>query len=375
MYDSIVSCTIPAKLGGLGLAGQMFVVTATMADGETVDLVLKTSPAGARMAATREVDLYDAVRKGTMPEVAKICPMVLTEEADYETGEIKVLMENLVSAGCLGVNFICGNQIWGMSDEQKAKIQDSTFDVVEGAFVSAARMHAATWNDPEIMAQGWLKGVSFFDGTGKEAWEKAIFNARYMWNKGKARFESEEQMTLSPKLLKLMDDSLAAASFQDMNERVTDPSTPYALCHGDFHASNMFLRPKTEGEEGDVEKMADRIVMVDWSEVGVWEPTTDLAQMIVSDTKPEIMERTRELLESYHAALIRYNPAIEAEYPMDKCWERFCLDGASRWVWLFAMLTGFPMPPAALQYFHDQFLRFVELHGDHPIYPLGQVVL
>ncbi|GCA64619.1 hypothetical protein KIPB_014838, partial [Kipferlia bialata] len=51
----------------------------------------------------------------------------------------------------------------------------------------------------------------------------------------------------------------------------------------------------------------------------------------------------------------------------------FCIQGASRWVYMFGAISGFGMPAEITQYFHDQLLRFIELHGDHPIYPIGQV--
>ncbi|GIQ86472.1 hypothetical protein KIPB_008334, partial [Kipferlia bialata] len=274
-------------------------VTGTTESGETVDLFLKAMPKGSRIDATREVSFYAAVRRGEVPGVSGVCPLVLSEEADYETGKMEVLMEDLAASGCIGLNFICGNQIWGVPEEKREKIHDTTYDVVEGAFIAGARMHAATWCDPKVMALKWLKGVRFFDGSGQAVWQKGLDDCRALWARGKERFATEDGLTLSPKLERIMDQSLAAASFESMHAHITDPSTPFALCHGDFHAANMFLRPQPTPYTPCPEAMADRLVYVDWSEVGVWEPVTELAQMIMSDTRPEIMDQSRTLVETY----------------------------------------------------------------------------
>lgn len=152
---------------------------------------------------------------------------------------------------------------------------------------------------------------------------------------------------------------------------------PWTLCHGDFHAGNMFLLPsnqspsteKREGEEGD------NLVLFDWSEVGPWEPTTDLAQTIISDVKPSLfVKHSEELVKFYWTELIR-SGVSESEYSWQTCWAAFCRGGPERWIWVFSIIASLPvMPDMGIQYFHDQLLAFIEAFGDRPFYTLKPVV-
>ncbi len=51
------------------------------------------------------------------------------------------------------------------------------------------------------------------------------------------------QVTLSPRLVGIIDRSFAESSWAGLQAHVRDPAVPFTLCHGDFHAANMFLRP------------------------------------------------------------------------------------------------------------------------------------
>lgn len=124
-----------------------------------------------------------------------------------------------------------------------------------------------------------------------------------------------------------------------------------------------------------VASLQERLVLVDWSEVGPWEPMTDLAQVRPrSCLLTTRCEHSRRLVHAYWMQLLASDCTSAAEFPLEACWEGFCRGGGERWVWLLAVMSALPLPLAALQYFHDQLLALVEAHGDPPFYQLKPVV-
>lgn len=66
------------------------------------------------------------------------------------------------------------------------------------------------------------------------------------------------------------------------------------------------------------------------SEVGLWEPATDLAQMIISDVKAEVMKtHCKGALRDYWERL-RALGVPENDYPWEACWQAFCRGGMER---------------------------------------------
>lgn len=163
-------------------------------------------------------------------------------------------------------------------------------------------------------------------------------------------------------MIGIMDRSFSESSWDLFQAHVRDKSIPFTLCHGDFHSSNMFV-----GQDG-------RPFLFDWSEVGPWEPTADLVQIIISDLKPSFfVGKTKKWVEIYWQRLKELG-LNEQEYSLEECWYSFCRRGPERWIWLFAILCDFPgVPDTLVQYFHDQLLAFIEAHGDFPYYTLKPV--
>jgi len=104
---------------------------------------------------------------------------------------------------------------------------------------------------------------------------------------------------------------------------------------------------------------------------GPWEPTTDLAQTLISDVRQEIfLKHAEELVKFYWTRLIQLGVS-EADYPWKNCWSAFCRGGPERWLWFFIIMASMPaLPDKAIQYFHDQVLAFIEGFGDQPYYIL-----
>lgn len=229
----------------------------------------------------------------------------------------------------------------------------------------AAEMHAVHWCDKRLLQLSWLKGAAWFQGRGRDDWEAAINRARNDWKRVKTLHPSLE---LSAKLICVIDASLARASWKALQQHLSDPAVPFTLCHGDFHAANMFIKGN--------EAKAFEISQFDWSEVGPWEPVADLVQTLISDVKPDVFSHhSKDLVRVYWDRLIECGVDPKS-YTFAQCWESFCRRGPERWVWVFCALAAFPgVPDVAVKYFHDQLLAFIEAHGDYDYYQLKPVVL
>ena len=212
------------------------------------------------------------------------------------------------------------------------------------------------------------KGSEWYTGKSEIQWTTAMQKARDAWAAAKANKTTSKY---SPKLVAIMDESLKRASWHELQHHLRDPTVPFTLCHGDFHASNMYVSVR-EGADGKEEL---QWTLYDWSEVGPWEPMADLGQCFISDVHHSLFAQTTRLVVKEYWATLMSNGVSEAEYSFDKCWESFCRAGVERWIWLFAILPSFPgIPEAAVQYWHDQLLAFIELHGDRQYYQLKPVV-
>ena len=117
-----------------------------------------------------------------------------------------------------------------------------------------------------------------------------------------------------------------------------------------------------------------KLYMVDWSEIGVWEPMTDIGQAMISDVKPQVWrDHDRDLIRSYWNRLVS-NGVNPKQYTFEQCWQAYQRGGVERWILTFGLLCGLSLPDSAVQYFHDQLLTFIEDHGDFSSYLLKPVM-
>jgi aminoglycoside/choline kinase family phosphotransferase len=169
-------------------------------------------------------------------------------------------------------------------------------------------------------------------------------------------------------LLEIIDTTLEHTSWEGLQRHLHHPRTPWTLCHGDFHAGNMMYVKRDLLAAGT--NYANRsLKWFDWTEVGPWEPTTDLAQFIISDVRVEIMKQhVKALLRTYWEELLQLGVSQE-EYSFEYCWERFYVGGVERWIRLFVVICGFPDVPATfIQYLHNQIFGFVCLEQPRSAY-------
>lgn len=292
-------------------------------------------------------------RTGLSKAFGENVPFVWYAYVSATLGELVILQEDVtLHPNCTPLNYVFGNQIWGVPSPVVPPRDVVT--TLETVFTVTAKYHATFWNNPELLKQYWMKGTHWYHGKHRHHWEYSISATRAHWESAKKKADApDSQFKINPRLRSIIDKTLEETNWDDFQAHIK--SNPFTLCHGDFHASNMFIFRK-EGDESDTP------VWFDWSEIGPYEPTSDLAQMLISDVKPEIFKaHSKDLVRNYYDELIK-NGVSEKEYSWQTCWNSFCRGGVERWIWLFCLLTDFPIPPNALKYFHDQLLEFINHH-------------
>jgi len=282
-------------------------------------------------------------------------------------GGVIIIMEDLSrkeNPGT-GVNYILGNQIWGVPPEMQSDIKPE--DAIVEMFKFAAELQSKSWNDPNLLELSWLKSARWYRGLDRGSWEIALDTTRRGWEKCKSKLIPSGTVNFSEKLINIVDKSLANTNWENFQRRVRDRSIPFTITHGDFHAANMLWVRKDSSFP---------LRVVDWSEVGVWEPMTDLGQTIISDVKPELWKgKDEQWLKIYWDTLIAKGVS-PTEFPFEACKTQYERAGVERWLWMLCLLNHFDgIPPSAFQYFHDQILAFIEAHGDHPYYLVNAVAV
>ena len=259
-----------------------------------------------------------------------------------------------------GVNFYFGNQIWGMKPLENPCEPEQ---ILKEIYIKAAEMHAIYWNDRSLLNKKWLKYADWYEGKGQATWSLGIKGSKRYWDKAKIEMKSSlASVKWSPKLISIIDKSYENSTWEKVQEQLKDPKIPFTLAHGDFHASNMLYK-----------SLKNEFAWLDWSEIGIWEPMVDIGQIIISDVQPEVRRKhERNLIKIYWDNLIN-NGVSATEYTFEQCWKSYQVSPIERWIWMFAILTGFGLPPKAIQYFHDQLLFFIEDHSDQPYYILRPI--
>ena len=350
-----------------GLVGAMFRVSISYAhdqDGLPKTLIFKSTRArtaadirrNIERGAAREAKAYSLVSLHSM------MPGVHHTRSSMWTGEAAILMEDVTArpGGAVGVNLLLGNQIWGVP--QSIKPVDK-LSVLTEVFLTAADLHARYWCDPSLKRMSWLKGADWYAGKGRASWEVALQVAKRSWEGAKGELIDTGAVKYDPRFVALIDRSFEDSSWAALQRHCIDPAIPWTLSHGDHHASNMLWcydgsRDATADDGGAANLR--HLVLVDWTEVGIWEPTADLGQMMISDVPADLRRaHEKDLLKAYWERLTGKGGVSAAAYPFDACWEAYGVYAVERWIWFLCVLAGMELPHAAQQYFHDQVWAFI----------------
>ncbi|KAF9190533.1 hypothetical protein BGZ51_008611 [Haplosporangium sp. Z 767] len=378
---TITSAECKGLDGNRGMVGVMTRIAVTYTlnkDTHELHLILKKSGDGRThrfgnilSGHTREAIFYSSdLAKRIVPKT--LLPKVYYAYESEWLGEYVILMEDVKQRHdkdkdpkkLVDVNFIFGNQIWGIPDSIDRQSLPPAAEMLEHMFVTAAETQAQHWNDASLLHLNWLKSTGWYRGTNRARWEWAVQVGASAWNKGKVKAESADYpVKYSDKFIKIMDESFKRASWDRLQKRLQDKSLPFTLTHGDFHAANMILDQPTSISSAT---SSSTIVLYDWSEVCIWEPTTDLGQTVISDVPIDVFKvHARPALQKYWDKLVELGAIKASEYPFETCWRSFLRGGLERWLFVFAFMSAYPgMPAHAMQYFHDQMMAFIDLAGD-----------
>eukprot|EP01095_Lingulamoeba_sp_RSL-Kostka_P010324 TRINITY_DN3698_c0_g1_i1.p1 TRINITY_DN3698_c0_g1~~TRINITY_DN3698_c0_g1_i1.p1 ORF type:complete len:478 (-),score=151.65 TRINITY_DN3698_c0_g1_i1:97-1530(-) len=369
-----------------GFQGDMNIMDVEYEDGTKGSFFVKSNRTDAHSKAYglctqsyREARFYGSSYYKEFEE-QKIAPKIYYTYHSKMMAEFLFIMENLNNYDSLGVNFLYGNQIWGIPEDKQKKIPKDyeVSEFIEAVFYKTAIIHAKYWNQEKLKHSG-LKAADWYLNTDRVYWESGLDGAVTAWEVAKEKSKKEEGFEINEKLEKIIENSFKETTWENFQQYLNRKDVPFTLTHGDFHAANMIIlledinKASENNEKVDVDVIKDSIRFFDFSEIGLWEPGTELAQTIISDVKPELFTQenfTYDLVEKYYNRVCSLNNKIKDSITLETLYERFCKGGVGKWFFYFPLLASMDIPPVAKQYFHDQILAFIESHGDYDSYPL-----
>jgi len=325
-------------------------------------LVLKTSQpqySSTRLAGLggiREALYYNSKYAQRPMELGRI-PKTYYSHGSRWLGEMVILMENLQESApgfkqSVGVNQLMGNQIWGVAEDTPKTI--NKLELLKAMYYHAAEAHAQFWMDKSLLKESWMRNANWFHGGDRHYWEFSMEAARQGWEKIRTNTTA---LNYPEGFVEVLDASFAKSSWAKLQEHLKE--VPFTLTHGDFHASNMIMQLKESSlhNSSNADDLLEGLKIFDWSEVGPWEPVTDLAQTVVSDLPKELFDQVEGVLKAYH---VRLQELGVKEYVWEHCRQRFGESGMERWIWVLgAMSSLFDITSTGLgQYFVDQMDTF-----------------
>ncbi|CAM6103098.1 unnamed protein product [Calypogeia fissa] len=293
---------------------------------------------------------------------ASIVPEVYHSRGSLLTGEFVIVMEDLTEKAVPSTHML-GNQCWGPPPTPlpEAVKHISEVEIVRTIFTEMAKVHARFWMDESLLTEEWMTGVKWRNGDGRWGWEAAFEHMRARWVDLSTRELGGKIFTnLQREVVERLLRGTQWRVWQRENgvmslgaEKRT--ASCFTLTHGDFHAGNILWR---------IDQSKDQAIMVDWSEVGMGCPFTDLAQFMISNATVEFRrENERQLFDEYYQQLVERG-VDPKQYPPEMGWERYKAGGIERWLQLLILLAAaeFAVPEFALLWFSRQVDSFLQDH-------------
>jgi hypothetical protein len=291
MVDNRVTSLQVEGLGGgeQGIAGDLARVALTYerdAPGLPTAVIAKFAPMAVELRRLlnslgffqRELGFYERLA-GRTPVPTPRCYF---RHLDQETGHFVLLLEDLAPARV-------GNTVRGSSLEE-----------VTTVLAAAAKLHAAWWQDPTLIASDWLRLRSMLapaamTTTFAQAWPSFV---RKLGTPMSAQLVQERDW-IAENL-----DQAAQRSYE---------SAPRTLIHNDLQLDNLFF--------GD--DPARPVVFIDWQMVTVGRGVVDAASLIRGSLALEARQGVESgLVRAYHAALLQGGVP---GYSIDQCLEDYQL--------------------------------------------------
>ncbi len=264
--------------------------------------------------------------KHLAPVLGALVPTVAYAEGDMETGDKRVIMEDLSSYVDSGALFGPGNPNNWARDlrtfEERAGAP-SPAAVALATFRAYAQMHAKYWRDEKLLGLPWLRGAEWARGQNRRAWEDSQGYAQRQWQRATESFGVREWF--DPLVLAAVDKAVEGVSWERQQERL-NPDSHWTLVHGDCWPGNVMWH-----REG-------RVKLVDWEMAGVGSGAQDLGQYVVSNMTPAVRrECERRIVAEYFAEL---QACGVRDYSFEMCWREYTVGGVERWLWFLCYFAG-----------------------------------
>ena len=291
----------------------------------------------------------------------RLTPRTLYAGGSNEAGSFTVVMEDLSKKAVLASQLL-GHQCWGPAPPLPSTMTNAVpqpAEVLEAVFVQYAQVHARFWRRRALLEVPWLKHVGWLQGQDRTRWELDRDGTRTKWNTILERAD-ETKIVWPNEIVANIHQAVNNTSWAAFRERfdISKPDTPFTLCHGDFHAGNMFWAHSSND-----------LYSVDFAEVGVFCPFTEIAQYVISNATVKVRrEHEQRLFRVYYDRLIADGVSPEL-FPYDQCWERYKLGGIERWLQMLILLGAVhslmptSLPAFAMDFFIEQTRSFVEDHA------------
>eukprot|EP00127_Corallochytrium_limacisporum_P007509 Clim_evm31s253 gene=Clim_evmTU31s253 len=289
-------------------------------------------------------------------------PRIFFAGAQSFTGDYVIISE-LVEPR-VGMNLCLGNQIWGLPDGFRNPFSLGNRGACVAMGALCGKMHRPFLNDPRLAEDRpelrFLRAHQWYLGANRLRWESAAFAIRRAWLRCKHQMGTDG-VQWNSELTLLLDAVMRDSSWEALQRLInhrdrdaSDRSFDFVLSHGDFHGSNCILRYDSGHAKPISQPGQARLIMADWSEIGLAHPSYDLAQFLISDVTPQLR---RQVLDDVAQA---YANELQSElWTADTVKEQLAERGVERWLALIPFLMSFTNIPVELrQYFHDQVHSF-----------------
>eukprot|EP01121_Diplochlamys_sp_Union-15-3_P000761 TRINITY_DN10633_c0_g1_i1.p1 TRINITY_DN10633_c0_g1~~TRINITY_DN10633_c0_g1_i1.p1 ORF type:complete len:445 (-),score=48.78 TRINITY_DN10633_c0_g1_i1:3-1337(-) len=370
--DEITKIELTGLDENRGFAGTMKVITVHFTKRKPLTFVMKTNDCvtlSKRFQVICQGRIREALFYKNFVDIPQT-PFTVYSFGNSFTGDVVLIMELMPKFH--GLNFYFGNQIWGGFKTEELllrKPDDTAMTIMKEVVDSFVDLHAKYWNDRALLSPkfSWVKAYDWYHGRGEESWTLAIKKGESCWSS----LKKNKNIKFSSRLINIIDESYKRTSWGAFQSYLKEGQglrnkkvPPFTLTHGDLHAANLFYSSSSVRDKRSV-------VGVDWSEVSIWEPMTDLGQMVISDVQEKIDHQ--ELVSYYWNKLIDKGVS-PSEFPLSTALEFYQRGPVEKWIWMVCIMPGFNVPDVAMQYFHDKLINFIQENGNYDYYILKPIV-
>jgi Phosphotransferase enzyme family len=376
--DRITSCIVTdmsnaGRRGACPKEGTTLLIkttTATSKEGKRHEFVMKQVPAAnpqlsQQLGLAREGLFY---QKLAAKELEPILPRIIYAYGDMESGLKCILMEALADHLDSGILFGPGNpnnwtrdlpQLLQSHYGTSSKPPPSAALVAKQTFLAAAAIHGFYWKDETMLQHEFLRGNSWLQGRGNDAWEASQSLVRSCWNKYREQEaivdSAASHFQWDTRLRATVEKAISGISWDKQLHRL-HVNGRWTLVHGDFWPGNVLVRDNSDSN----------IRLIDWEMVGLGSGPQDLGQYVLSNMEREERRQCEtDLIESYCTALHAHRPVRRTEPDYDAllqhCWDEYKVGGVERFLWFLIYFLG-QGNYSWSQYFHNQIADFMHAH-------------